>query len=419
MINNKVLVLSKLFAPNNTIGARRWSKFAKYFIRKNIEVHVLTSAGGNTKNESYWFKDYIKSNIKISFYNSVLDKYKSLPLFIRKIILRLHNFKKRYSKLIFTESEIFSIFIKTKQILIEENISHLIITGPPCELFFVGVLIKSEIPDIILTIDYRDPWTNVRDEYLLNKNKTKNKIDILIYEQLVLNIANNIVVVTETMKHELQMLYNIKSMVHVISNGYDRDDFSKLDAIIPFEKKTKYNIIYTGTLGKSREGRLKFLILLSRIIEDLNDDWFLENISIHIYSELNRKDIKEKSTFFNNNIIFNPIINNTILLSILQKSDMCLSINHEQDKYAFGTKIFDYIFLTKPIIHISNGGELYDILDRNKHFVSDYNSENIKNLLFNIKSFFEKDKKFDINNKFENYDIENLSEKYLQLLFCK
>ena len=75
------------------------------------------------------------------------------------------------------------------------------------------------------------------------------------------------------------------------------------------------------------------------------------------------------------------------LSDILSKYSICLSINAPNYAHAFGTKIFDYMALRKRILHISNGGELYDVLKKNNQRVARYDSQEVKEVLLNLDSF--------------------------------
>ena len=61
-MNKKVIIISFTFAPSNKIGARRWTKFSKYFLKKGIDFQVITSKtniGESFLNELKLIKDRI------------------------------------------------------------------------------------------------------------------------------------------------------------------------------------------------------------------------------------------------------------------------------------------------------------------------------------------------------------------------
>ena len=54
-MSKKILIISYTFPPSSKVGGRRWVKFAKYFVKNNNDVRIITS---KNKNESGWLKDY-------------------------------------------------------------------------------------------------------------------------------------------------------------------------------------------------------------------------------------------------------------------------------------------------------------------------------------------------------------------------
>ena len=91
--------------------------------------------------------------------------------------------------------------------------------------------------------------------------------------------------------------------------------------------------------------------------------------------------------------------------------DICLSINAPENSHAFGTKIFDYMALNKNIWHISNGGELFDLLEKTDQYVSTYEEESVLRTI----EMIENDKIKQVN-KYKNFSIEKTTQDLLTLL---
>ena len=70
--------------------------------------------------------------------------------------------------------------------------------------------------------------------------------------------------------------------------------------------------------------------------------------------------------------------------------------------------------LDKKVILISPKGELYSLLEKKAQFVSDYEIENIKQMLLEIKKDFLKQQ--DKNVNFKEFDFNKLTQTMVSLL---
>lgn len=111
----------------------------------------------------------------------------------------------------------------------------------------------------------------------------------------------------------------------------------------------------------------------------------------------------------NKNVFFCQLVSPEEILRIVSK-EYCLSINSKIAPYAFGTKIFDYMGLNKKIIHISEGGQLFDLLKAKKQFVCRYDLNNIVNVLLSLKEDYVNKNNLD-NIDYSEYSIVNLINK--------
>ena len=189
-----------------------------------------------------------------------------------------------------------------------------------------------------------------------------------------------------------------------MTNGYDIDDFKDIK-----KSNDTFSIIYAGSLFNER---IEAIYLLLDAIIALDDEYISENLKIIIYSnyDVNRLSKRYKQ-FINKNIFFKEFIPPREVLIEMAKYPFCLSINSKFSSYAFGTKIFDYMALDKRIVHISNGGALYNLLEEKGQFVTNYDIENVQSSLVKMKeSYLSKDSKSK-----ENYVEFSLNELTLEL----
>ena len=404
-MNKKVLILAYKFPPMVTIGTRRWAKFAKYLAEEGYKVFVLARRYeyNDTVN---WKKDVENKNINITYFNTsypmiCLKNHKNI---FEKVVCKIYNIirNKLFYKIDIADAKSSDFFNKANEIIKKENITNLIVTAPPHVFSYYATLIKSEHPNINLIVDYRDPW-NYFTPYTLQALNFKSKEKSLYMENQVIILANRIFCVTNDMTNNLKNLYpEYKSKISTLYNGFDVDDYKNIKKI---NKERDYiEILYAGALDK---GRLEAIKLIAEVLNDYKGNL---NIKFIFYSNINKSyfmNFKYKN-IINRYFIFNNFLPKEQVLEKIKNTDICLSINSKDNIHAFGTKIFDYFALKKPIWHISNGGELYEILKKYDYLVSTYNKEEIKyicdKILFKTLPSFQ-------NGLYNAFNLNNLVKK--------
>ena len=82
--------------------------------------------------------------------------------------------------------------------------------------------------------------------------------------------------------------------------------------------------------------------------------------------------------------VFHSILNPKELYKEILKYEICLSINPKNYSQTVGAKIFDYMGNRKKIFHISDGGEIYDLLNKKNHYVANYKLDEVYDVLKSI-----------------------------------
>ena len=231
----KVLVVAYYFPPMGLSGVQRTLKFVKYMKNYNWNPTVITSDNvayfAHDKSLSKELTDTDIKVIRISGSkepNSVLAKLGTIKLpreFVRNIFDKLSQTffipdnKISWSKLAYK---------KIDKILSTEKYDALFITCPPFSAFDVISQIKKK-HDIPLFADYRDLWYKSYFAFyptpfhkLLHKKKEYN----------ALKAADRIIVTNRKIKEKLLNTYPFLTFedVVIISHGYDKDDFDKIEA---------------------------------------------------------------------------------------------------------------------------------------------------------------------------------------------
>jgi hypothetical protein len=393
------------------IGTRRWAKFSKYLANLGYEVHILTSLYPYI-DDNNWENDINHENIIIhkfkTFYPvclTVKSKYyvinnikRILNYILHKTIFYLDN----------AQYDAKNILTSAKQIIANNNIKNVIATGHPVSINYIATYLKIDNSDINLIQDYRDNWNDLNVYQYGNKGglsffKQKEQsvykeFLTIFYSDVIINVSGDLTKKSQK-KHK-----SLSDKFITITNGFDPEEFKGIKIS---QSYSDIEVIYAGSLYNHR---IDAIYLLLDALIDLDNSILNEKLKIIIYSNYDTSRFKQKYRYLiNKNIFFNDFIPPKDILKIIAKTQYCLSINSRFASYAFGTKIFDYMALNKQIIHISNGGSLYNLLDNSNNFAVTYDIIQIKNVLLKIKDTYLNDDENIKSN--EQFDINTIIKK--------
>ncbi|MGC6480077.1 MAG: hypothetical protein ACON42_06850 [Flavobacteriaceae bacterium] len=408
----RVLIISYNFPPKSGISSRRWAKLAKALTRKGVECFVLTRNGGKESGFN-WTRDIQELNpkniIEISSpYPRVLERSKS-SFFFRVF---------KYFGIKLLKSSLFPIdaaqlwykkLLPEAKKIIDEGVRNVIVTGPPHSVMYQMAVLKYENPHINFILDYRDAWNDEINYKLFSGIKRfSEKFQSIQKELFSLNCANSVLLVTNDMNKRLG--YTFQHLSHkfiTLHNFFDSEDYTNAKEF----PETQKDIVYLGSLKSGRREAIKLLIEALIILEKRD---FRFNHKFHFYTD-------DHFFFFFKNpdeqfilkkyFQIHPIIDSAEVAQILNKFEFCLSINDPTYSHAFGTKIFDYMALKKKIVHISNGGELYNLLKEKEHYVAYYDINDLVDQLVTLNTI-----EFKGNTDFSSFDLNSKANELFQLL---
>jgi glycosyltransferase involved in cell wall biosynthesis len=413
-MKKNILIIAYKFPPMGGIGTRRWAKFAKYLANIGYTVHILTIKYSKAE-EINWYHD-IKDNDNIIVHriNSGYPKF-LMNISSNKYIAFLQKSINYILKRTFFYIDIAQNWAKymlpeAKKIINDNNIENVIVTSPPHSIAYYATYLKVDLPHINLIQDFRDNWNDDKPyEYPNTLKLFWQKEKSAYMEWFVVNHSDKIVNVTQDITNRTKnkfTQYNDKFLT--IYNGYDKDDIKGID-LNNIQNEGKIKIIYAGGLGL---GRIEAIELIMDVLLNFSNEK-LNQFELNIYTSFDKSKLGKKyNSLFEKKIVnFFGLVPPKEIFNIINMHEYCLSINAPIYPFAFGTKIFDYMMLNKRIIHISNGGELSNILIEENQIAVSYSYEEIlrvfQNLKYNVKSS---------ENKYQDYDIANLVEKYKFLL---
>lgn len=397
-MQKKVLILVYSLSLNDGVGARRWNKYASELAKLDYKVFIVGA------------DNYLNSNIKhqnikyTTFKSSYPTILNTIPSnHIQKIRYRLAlNLQKVLSK-----GATFDKASRDKQKIINtvldvvknNNIPNLIVTGAPFSLLYFGVLIKELTPTINLISDIRDAWSWGHG-YGINLLKGKKRKFEFFQESEVIAKSDFVTVASEDLRLSLLGIYpKYKDKISVLLNGVN---FNSKD--LKFQEDTgKINILHIGSVNVGLEEYWKPFLSFIKGYEKLIELTFIGGCNKLIESYVLNEEIS--------NVKFAKHLPELELASYFKKTNFALMFKKDGFENSFPTKFFDYIKYDKQIIAFSKPGIVTQEITNNglgKVFQGSFNKEEMilflkESLEINYDEDYDKNK-FSLENLVLNID---------------
>ena len=370
----RVLVITYNWPPSGGIGVRRWLKFSKHLPSYGWEPVILTV---DPLYATYPALDTSLSRdvppveihkTRATDWFRLLSSDKSKIPSAGFAMNTDNSFKGRFSR--FIRGNFFIpdprrgwnryAFRKACEIIESQKIDRIITTSPPHSTQLIGLRLKKKYPALRWIADLRDPWTDI---YYYNKfypTPVSRMIDSA-YEKRVLQSADLITTVGKSLKALLgSKVPGIEEKIHVISNGFDEDDFSGIIA----EQPDVFTISYIGSLSGIYpiHGFLDAL----RTVASKGIKYRLR-FTGSVPAEIKDKLISGAGVA---DISFNPFSSHpTALNNMLSASALLLIIpDHESSRSIITGKMFEYLAAGKPVICLAPAdGDAAAILRETRH----------------------------------------------------
>ncbi|MBC7863828.1 MAG: glycosyl transferase family 1 [Bacteroidia bacterium] len=428
----KVLIITYYWPPSGGSGVQRWLKFAKYlpefgwepiiFTVENGEFPVIDESllkeipkGLTVIKKPIWepfnlYKKFTGQKKEEKFGHGFAAEKKS------------GGFKKTLQNTaVWVRGNYFipdarKFFIKPsieflEKYLKENNITHVITTGPPHSMHLIGLGLKKKL-NIKWIADFRDPWTGVyyfKDLKLSNSSFNKHRE---LENEVLLN-ADKIISVGKNLKINLDELAGKEKMKDrsvVITNGYDFDLKENKTQL----SGSEFSITYTGLFSKDQNHDALWEAM-GELLEENKE--FRKALKIKTYGKIDASILiaLEKNGLQNNFEKFEYIPLNEIGEVQRRASLLLLCINHYPgEKEMLTGKLFDYICSNRPILNVGPlDGDAADIISETQTGETFVRTDKagIKNFLA---ASFEKFKKNELKispKAIEKYSRRELSRK--------
>ena len=260
----RVLVISYYWPPTGGSGVQRWVKFAKYLPSEGWQPVIYTPSNPErlAVDESLLSEipdcvEVLKTPIREPYeiYRKLTGgASKGGPAAASSGQVNPLNFQKKSLKQKIAVWMRGNLFVPDpragwvrpsvkflRKYLSEHPVDALVTTGPPQSMHLIGLALKKALgagcPRWI--VDFRDPWTQMfyfKHMGLSAFSRGRHRR----MEQEVLDSADAIISVTPLVQADFRAA--TRTPVHLITNGFDEDDFPALGARRP----EKFTIVHTG-----------------------------------------------------------------------------------------------------------------------------------------------------------------------------
>lgn len=418
----KVLIISYYWPPAGGSGVQRWLKFTKYLPKYSWQPIIYTPENPYFEVKDQALLNDIPAEAKI-WKSPIWEPYALKDKLFGKgsesqsagVITNKKSLKNKVlnwvrGNVFIPDPKIYwvkpSVKVLLKKIL-EEDIHHIITTGPPHSMHLIGLGLKKAMPNLKWIADFRDPWSelDLLNEFQLNNSSMKKHKDL---EREVLQTADVTLTVSETWVKDLKRLGG--SRVELITNGYDADDFE-----LKPKTNDKFIIGHYGLLNHLRNPKYLWKSLANLCVNNKAFDLKLE---IHLSGNIDIEVIAEIESYpcLKGKVKQLGYLSHAQVLEQYNQVDVLLLLlfNSKSGIGNYPGKIFEYFAAKKTILAFgpisSDAERLIKNTNRGKYF--SYDDTNVKT---DILDLFNNPNNFDFEN-IESFSREKLTYDLSNLL---
>lgn len=351
----RVLLIVHKFSPNNSVGARRWTKFYKYMRQAGTDITVLTQDWGHQ--QQLWGLDTQGDEriIRLSDPLHRIGQVRGLTGLVNLVKTVVGH------KLLGHTDDAYRFnrkaYGKARKLIMERGITHLIVSCPPNSTASLGARLKTNFPDLVFTLDFRDAWMQAYETYrtgyaeghpmyqkeLGMERDSAGKADVLFS------------VVPETVSYFKRYMPGAM----LLTNGFDPDDVPSSTPPYPtrFFESGKIHLCHFGTLDFGREKA--FLDFARQCLADSSLRERLQLVLVgHVPESLKAALVSEAQ------VAFYPTLPQHEVQQLMFHADAHLVVNDDILYYAYGSKVFDAFLYRKPVVFITREQSLSNFIEK-------------------------------------------------------
>lgn len=355
----RLLVISYYWPPTGGSGVQRWVKFSKYLPQFGWQPVIYTPENPEqlAVDESL-LKDIpaeaevIKRPIlePYSFYRKLLGTKKSE---VNPLNAGKKSFKQKLSvwlrgNFFIPDPRVWWVRPSVrflKEYLREHPVDAVVTTGPPQSMHLIGRGLKRAL-GVKWIADFRDPWTEMfyfKHMGLSGWAKKRHRK----LEQSVIDEADMVIAVSPLVQADFQA--NTKTPVHLVTNGFDPDDFACLKRE---DHPGRFTIVHTG-LFAADGNPLNLWDMLSR--RCAHDPEFKSRLQIRLAGKTDKEitDAIEARGLAENLVNLGYLPHERIVQEQVNADLLILPLRQEPEyRKVLPGKIFEYIASGRPVLGI-------------------------------------------------------------------
>ncbi len=426
----KVLIITYYWPPAGGGGVQRWLKFVKYlrdfgwepivFTPENPEAPVqddsllkeipegITVLRTKIWEPYQWYKKFTGRNKTDQVQTAFLTEKKK-PGITEKISVWIRG------NLFIPDARKFWIKPAVKYLhpwLAAHPVELIVSTGPPHSSHLIAKHLKQKT-HLPWLADFRDPWTNIdyyNDLRLTRRADRKHRK----LEKSVLQTADAVTVISSGMMQDFSHIHH--RTYHLITNGFDPDDFSQSPGRPPADK---FRLSHIGSLVKTRNPLVMWEVL-KELVDELPSFGRLLEVNLTGTVDLTvRQSIRDNGleTYVQYDA-YKP--HNELGVAYGQAAVLLLLINDTPNAGLILTgKFFEYMAAQRPILCIGpTDGDAARILKETQTGYA-FGFEEREKLKMKITELFTDFQKGDLRlspKGIEAYSRQNLTRKLAQLM---
>lgn len=368
----RVLIITYYWPPSGGSGVQRWVKFTKYLPSQGIIPVIYTPDNPDITSIDRTLEDDIPQEAEIikrhitEFYwlyrllrgRKAKDKKEVNPInggkksFLQKLMLFIRG------NMFIPDPRITWMCPSVrflKRYLKKNPVDVIISTGPPQSMHLIAMKV-AKATSTPWVADFRDPWTKIfyfKHLPLLPFAKKKhNKL-----EKTVIDNADAVVTVSPTIRREFQEMTS--TPVHLITNGYDAEDFEQI-----VEPDGFFNITHTGLLVKDGNPQLLWQILAEKCRKD---EEFAKYLRIRLTGNIDKEVLASiKASGLEDKMINLGYQKHLVAIREQKNASMLiLPLREEPEKKGIlPGKLFEYLASRHPVLCIGLAeGDIAKVLD--------------------------------------------------------
>ena len=364
----KVLIISYYFPPCNLTASQRtynWAKYLKEFgydpiiITRKWDYTINTPSDMGKSSKSMEIIKEVNDQFRVyympymgSFKDRFFDKNKKGKRLIRKAL----SFKELYyQNFSINALPYVNIFNKARQLIKEESIENLIVTGNPFPCFHFGHELKKLFSSINWIADYRDDWTTSE---LVNRN---NGLDGLLFkmeqksEKKWLSNAAFFTTVSDYYVKKIAKFTGLQGFELINGFGEELKDLKAIQL-----DKSRFEITYNGSLYSTQKIE-PFLIAAKKVINRFENQIHIQlNFPGLGFDLTQAKRVELALKGYEGHYTITERIQREEVIKIQHKSNILLMIAHQGLKGIPSSKLYEYVGLKKPVLLYPNDNDIIE-----------------------------------------------------------